>query len=52
MIKEQNYIKIAEYTKKAFQLYCKRRLASEILEILGRPKVKKDFIATESELGI
>ena len=41
MIKEQNYTKVAEYTKKAFQVFCKRALAAQLIEVLARPKIKE-----------
>ena len=41
MIKEQNYTKVAEYTKKAFQVFCKRVLASQLIDILARPRQKE-----------
>lgn len=41
MIKEQNYTKVAEYTKKAFQVFCKRVLAAQLIEVLARPKLKE-----------
>lgn len=50
MIREQNYVKVAEYTQKALQVFCKRVLASRILSILDRPKLKKEDIPSESEI--
>jgi len=40
MIKEQNYTKVAEYTKKAFQMFCKRVLAAQLIEVLSRPRYR------------
>jgi hypothetical protein len=40
MIREQNYIKIAEYTKRTFKMYCRRSLANTILKILQKKKLK------------
>ena len=41
MIKEQNYTKVAEYTKKAFRVFCKRVLAAQLIEVLSKPKQKE-----------
>jgi len=41
MIRDQNYVKVAEYTQKAFQVFAKRALASRILSILDSSKIKK-----------
>jgi hypothetical protein len=40
MIKEQNYTKVAEYTKKAFQVFCRRVLAAQLIEVLSRSKAR------------
>ena len=32
---------MAEYTKKAFQVFCKRVLAAQLIEVLARPKLKE-----------
>lgn len=43
MIKEQNYTKVAEYTKKAFQVFTKRALAAQLIDILTHPTQKKEI---------
>jgi hypothetical protein len=51
MIKEQNYSKVAEYTKKAFQVFCKRMLAAQLIEVLGRPKAKEmEVLESDNEV--
>lgn len=41
MIKEQNYAKVAEYTRKAFQVFSRRVLAAKLIEVLSKSKLKK-----------
>lgn len=43
-MKEQNYSKVADYTKRAFQLCAKRALAEKIINVLARPKHKKEIL--------
>lgn len=43
-MKEQNYSKIADYTKRAIQLCAKRALAQQIINVLARPKHKKEIM--------
>ncbi len=40
MLREQNFINIADYTQKAFKIFCKRRLAAKMLEMLNNSKKK------------
>ena len=40
-IREHNSFEIAEHTKKAFQLFCKRSLARQILLLLEKNKAKR-----------
>lgn len=40
MILQQNYIKIAEYSQKAFEIYCRRSLGIAIVKELQRRKAK------------
>lgn len=49
MILEQNYIKIIEYSQKAFKIYCKRALSGAIIKTLQRRTSKEKERANEDE---
>jgi hypothetical protein len=40
MILEQNYIKIVEYTQKAFKIYCRRSLGSVIIKTFQKKRTR------------
>lgn len=41
MILQQNYIKIADYTQKALEIYCRRSLGIAIVRLLQKRKARE-----------
>ena len=41
MILQQNYIKIAEYTRKSLEIYCRRSLGIAVIKLLQKKRARE-----------